>query len=159
MLHIYYGMGKGKTSSANGQVIRLNGWGYKGLIFRFIKASCREDEVLKSFNEIFYSVSPFTNEGNSQLLDKIEKVLYNKDRVIDFILLDEVLDVIVRMPQEKEKLDKIIEYCRGFNIEIILTGHEYVPTNLLKKGDYVTEFICKNHPYQKGTKARKGVEY
>ena len=42
--------------------------------------------------------------------------------------------------------------------EIILTGHRK-QEQFMQCADYITEFRCISHPYQKGLKARKGIEF
>ena len=42
--------------------------------------------------------------------------------------------------------------------ECVLTAHK-APQWMLDAADYSTEMKCCRHPYQKGIKARKGIEY
>ena len=42
--------------------------------------------------------------------------------------------------------------------ECVLTAHQ-PPDWMAEAADYVTEMKCRRHPYQKGIKARKGIEY
>ena len=42
--------------------------------------------------------------------------------------------------------------------ECVLTAHK-APQWMLNAADYSTEMKCCRHPYQKGIKARKGIEY
>ena len=42
--------------------------------------------------------------------------------------------------------------------ECVLTAHA-APQWMLDAADYSTEMKCHRHPYQKGIKARKGIEY
>ena len=42
--------------------------------------------------------------------------------------------------------------------ECVLTAHK-APQWMLDAADYSTEMKCHRHPYQKGIKARKGIEY
>ena len=42
--------------------------------------------------------------------------------------------------------------------ECVLTAHK-APQWMLDAADYSTEMKCRRHPYQKGIKARKGIEY
>ena len=44
------------------------------------------------------------------------------------------------------------------NVELILTGRNAKP-ELLERADLVTEMRKVKHPYDKGTKARKGLDY
>jgi len=43
-------------------------------------------------------------------------------------------------------------------VELILTGR-YADAKLIELADLVTEMVKIKHPYDKGVKARKGIEY
>ena len=47
---------------------------------------------------------------------------------------------------------------RPAGCECVLTAHT-PPQWMLDTADYSTEMKCHRHPYQKGIKARKGIEY
>ena len=75
----------------------------------------------------------------------------------DMVVLDEVnvalyfklieLDEVVRLIGDKPR-----------NVELILTGR-YADAKLIELADLVTEMVKLKHPYDKGVKARKGIEY
>jgi len=44
------------------------------------------------------------------------------------------------------------------DLELVLTGRG-APEEICEMADYVTEMTERKHPYQRGIKARKGVEY
>ena len=54
-----------------------------------------------------------------------------------------MLDLIKRKPE---------------NTELVLTGRD-IPLSIVEKADYVSEINKIKHPYDKGIKARKGIEY
>ena len=47
---------------------------------------------------------------------------------------------------------------RPANLEIIFTGRR-MPGELLERADYVTEMRAVRHPYARGIRARRGIEY
>ena len=57
-------------------------------------------------------------------------------------------------------LEDVIRFVekRPVHLELILTGR-YAPDELVELADTVTEMREIKHHYQKGVKARKGVEY
>jgi cob(I)alamin adenosyltransferase len=42
--------------------------------------------------------------------------------------------------------------------EVVLTGR-YAPEEFIREADLVTEMREVKHPYQRGVKAREGIEY
>ena len=52
--------------------------------------------------------------------------------------------------KKRDVMRKLIRFC--------LTAHK-APQWMLDAADYSTEMKCRRHPYQKGIKARKGIEY
>lgn len=168
-IHAYYGHGKGKTTAAVGQAVRAAGNGLKVLIYQFLKDnSSGERKILGSVPGItclpgkehvkFCSRMEEAEKAelkreNEKKLDEIGKLCVS----FDMIVLDEALcavwlgvlgeDILVRFLEEK-----------GGNAEIILTGHE-ISEKVLGIAGYVTEFKKVKHPFDKGLKARKGIEY
>jgi cob(I)alamin adenosyltransferase len=75
----------------------------------------------------------------------------------DIVVLDEVNVAIAWKLIEVESLLQMIEQ-KPRNVELILTGR-YADQRVIEKADLVTEMMEVKHPYQKGVKARKGIEY
>ena len=73
------------------------------------------------------------------------------------LICDEMLDTILFKLLEKEQLIELMEACRS-KVELVMTGRN-VPPELMKMADYATEFVQRKHPYYRGAKARKGVEF
>ena len=44
------------------------------------------------------------------------------------------------------------------HVELVLTGRE-APDDVTKVADLITEMNAVKHPYDRGVKARKGIEY
>ena len=61
----------------------------------------------------------------------------------ELLTVDEVLSLIENRPP---------------GVELVLTGRR-VPEKLIAHADLVTEMREIKHPYQKGIKARRGIEY
>lgn len=73
------------------------------------------------------------------------------------LICDEILDTVLFEILEKRQLLDLMEKCRG-KVELIMTGRN-ASTDLIEAADYVTEFVQVKHPYYRGAKARKGIEY
>ena len=164
MIHYYYGNGKGKTSAAVGACIRAFGNNFKCVFVQFMKnGSSGELSILRRLGIPVYTCGQtvkfyrlmnaddkhkITEEQNANLT----KLLNEK---YDFIVLDELGDAVYR---ELLDIDLVMQLLTQSEAEIIITGHKS-NTILMQQADYITEFQCKAHPYQKGIKARKGIEF
>lgn len=170
MIQIFYGYGKGKTSALNGQAVRLVGAGLKVGIFRFLKGrDSAEDKVLESLGikvTQFHSSSKFVfemneEEKNQAKLKMDEGLNFIRQNINNFdaIILDEILDLtastvgfisqhglsdfINSLPKEKE---------------IFISGHTIVKP-LFDDADLITHFEKEKHYFDKGIKARHGIEF
>jgi len=166
-VHIYTGDGKGKTTAAVGLAIRAIGQGLKVLFIQFIKSSpTGELEILKKFNEnidIYRCSTGFIyehpNENQKQIMKKCvseikEKILKNK---YDLIVLDEFCNAINLGLISKKDAEELFQ-LKPFNAEFIITGRD-APEWLIEKADLVTEMKKIKHYFDKGIKARKGIEF
>jgi len=57
-------------------------------------------------------------------------------------------------------VDEVIKLIRDKppQVELILTGRKAAP-EIIRRADLVTECLKIKHPYDKGVKSRKGIEY
>ncbi|MDD5005651.1 MAG: cob(I)yrinic acid a,c-diamide adenosyltransferase [Candidatus Omnitrophica bacterium] len=172
MLHIYYGKGKGKTSAALGLILRAAGYKKKIIFVQFLKPP-------KSLSGECISIRKFTNvkqirfeqthpvflkkktavqikklkECIQESILTLKEIVQNKN--FDILVCDEVLNLIDFI--KESDLVKIFTKIKNKK-EIILTGINK-PKKLAKIADYITEFRLVKHPFQKGTIARKTIEY
>ncbi len=165
MIHYYYGDGKGKTSSANGALLRAAGSGMKCALVQFFKnGSSSEIRVLKESGADVYFCdfqnmrffSKMNDEKRAAVIrshnENLKKVLKGS---YDLIVLDEFADAVLSKAADEDLTNEILSLSE---CEIIITGH--APCDrILGVADYITEFKCVAHPYQKGITARKGIEY
>jgi cob(I)alamin adenosyltransferase len=79
------------------------------------------------------------------------------ERGTHLLVCDEILDTIIFDVLKKEQLVELIEKCRH-KVELVMTGINS-PADIMKRADYVTELVQVKHPYYKGARARKGIEY
>ncbi|MDK2895383.1 MAG: cob(I)alamin adenosyltransferase, partial [Moorella sp. (in: firmicutes)] len=72
-------------------------------------------------------------------------------------ILDEINNALYfGLLTEEEVLAFLME--RPPHVEVILTGRN-APPRIIEVADLVTEMRQVKHPYEKGIKARKGIEY
>ncbi len=175
LVQIYTGNGKGKTTAAIGLAIRAAGQGNKVLIYQFLKPSrlnlgerilikkkikqiridapeadwdiCRPDRNKKRIAETKLSIK--------KTLEKIARLTKNK--TYDCIILDEIVFCVSNGLAEIEDIKKIIKN-RNPSVELVLTGRG-ATKELIRLADLVTEMKQIKHPFDKGTKARRGIEY
>ena len=153
MIHIYYGYGKGKTSSAVGAGMRAKGAGKSVFLVQFLKDNKSSELSVLPFDVFSAPESlPFNPDKSYQpWIDSALNAVENCKN--DVIILDEFLDVIPDFVSVQKALE-LIDTGR----EIIITGHKEVK-ELFEKADYLTFMDKTKHPYDKGVKARKGFEY
>lgn len=72
------------------------------------------------------------------------------------LVLDEVLDAIADQLVDEALVRRALELSDA-RTEIVLTGRS-TPPFVAEAADYITDMRCVRHPYQKGVRARKGVE-
>jgi cob(I)alamin adenosyltransferase len=80
-----------------------------------------------------------------------------KSKGYDLIILDEVNIALNKGITKKEEILELIKR-KPSQMELILTGRG-APRQILEAADLVTEMVSLKHPYEKGMKARRGIEY
>jgi len=174
MIHAYTGDGKGKTTAAVGLLIRAFGSGRRvGVIF-FDKGSetYRHNElVVLDRLGIEYHVTGLERmkpDGTFRFGvledDKTEAVrgIELATEIIaagrlDLLVLDEVLTSMTYGLLDKKALEELIDRCPE-NLELVLTGR-CTDKELLEKADLVTRMVKHKHYFDRGVKARPGIEF
>ncbi len=169
LLIVYTGNGKGKTTAALGQALRAAGHGLKVCIIQFIKRKTDTGEVkminaLPDLIEIHPTGSGFTWEakdlhevtqaakaGWRLAKTKIESDCY------DLIILDELTYLLNRKVLDEAEVLSLCRH-RPARLHLIITGR-YADQELIATADLVTEMKEIKHPFHKGVKAQKGMEF
>ena len=171
MIHIYFGDGKGKTTSAAGLAARSVGHGKRVIFAQFLKGRDSGEivslktlgiQVIRSegINCFSWDMTELQKEEcrkvQNGLLNIIRNTIQNEDPV-DMLVLDEVLNALSeRLLDEEDVKDFVMG--KPDNMEIVLTGR-IMPDWLMERADYCTEMKKYKHPYDKGIQAREAVEY
>lgn len=172
LIHYYYGNGKGKTTAAIGLAVRCAGAGYRVYFCQFLKGNdTSELSILRTVPNLSIhrpqKKYPFTRNmtetdrqeiamEHSRILGEIEEAAASlAEDVRALIILDEIGKAWSSDLVEKQRVLALLSHRRA---EYVLTGRDLVP-ELLALADYVTEFTAIRHPYQKGIRARLGIEY
>lgn len=165
MIQCYYGNGKGKTTAAVGQALRMAGAGKKVMMIQFLKDGfSSENKMLEQCGiKVIAQKMPdmFIDMSDPKMIKEVSVLVSNLFSMIDEryegIVLDELLDAIaLSLINEGSVYDKLVRLKDSH--EIILTGR--MPSHKLKPLlDYSSEVKKHKHPYDKGVRARKGIEY
>jgi cob(I)alamin adenosyltransferase len=169
LVQVFTGNGKGKTTAALGTILRAAGHGLKTFIVFFMKGDYAYGEfesllklpnvkILKSGFRQFtdpLNIKPEEKEQAAVALVATAKAV-NSGRY-DLVVLDEVN---VALEYKLIELDDVIKLIanKPANVELILTGR-YADDRMLDMADLVTEMVKVKHPFDKGIKARQGIEY
>lgn len=168
--HIYYGDGKGKTTTGMGLCTRAAGYGFRVLIYQFMKDNkTSERKILEQVPGITF-VDGLESEKFSFQMNEREKEerrsyylkqfyeVTNKAREEGYqvLFLDEILYTIGAELFPREVL---VQYLREkpVDLEVILTGQS-PDAELVEMADYVSEIRKVKHPYDKGISSRYGIE-
>jgi cob(I)alamin adenosyltransferase len=170
LVQVYTGNGKGKTTAALGLAFRAAGHGYKTKIIQFMKGQINYGELkaAKKFKGLITIVQAgrkeFVSKKNPANIDiKLAQhaiALAKKElekAAVDILVLDEINCAI---DFELISLDQAISLIRmkPQSMELVLTGCWARP-EIIKLADLVSEVRAIKHPWEKGIKARKGIEF
>lgn len=171
LLHIYCGDGKGKTTTATGLAVRAAGSGMRVLFARFLKNEFSgELKILDRIPEIevlhleksygfFKTLSEKEQEEVREMYGRLWNTIRGKISTGDYdmLVIDEFMAAYrYGLIPNKEAVQFLKD--RPDNLEVVLTGRD--PSDeLLELADYISEVKMVRHPFEKGIRARKGIEY
>ncbi len=169
---VYTGKGKGKTTAALGIALRATGYKKKICMIQFIKGSWHYGEmesskrlepefemvaIGKGFVGIIDDKSP--KEDHQKIAKEAIRISNEKMQSgkYDIVILDEVnyavnLNLI--------SLDDVLNLIKSKpeNVDLVLTGN-YAKEEVIEVADLVTEMKEIKHPFQKGIKAKEGIDF
>lgn len=168
MILTFYGDGKGKTSAALGVALRASGYSRKILFCQFIKGDWKtgEDIALKKIKNLTHRkfgigfVLP--QDDTKRKEEHIEaggrgiKFVIKSAKQYDLIILDEILNAVKLKIIDIDDVLKIIKDNK--KKDLILTGRPKIK-KIIDVSDLVSEIKKIKHPFDKGIKAKKGIDY
>jgi cob(I)alamin adenosyltransferase len=171
LVQIYTGNGKGKTTAALGLALRAAGWGKKAVVYQFLKPPGLKlgERKIAAKTKLPIKIIPVDIKWNmlgkndeKLVSDKIEKTCKEIQAVAkkgeyDIIILDEIVFCCRKKLVGLQCIKNIIKTKKS-NVELIMTGRG-ANVELIKLADVVTEMKEIKHPFRKGIKARKGIEF
>ncbi|MBR2284316.1 MAG: cob(I)yrinic acid a,c-diamide adenosyltransferase [Ruminococcus sp.] len=171
MIHIYSGDGKGKTTAAVGMAVRAAGAGLRVLFCQFLKdGSSSEIGVLRSIpgievrccTECRKFVFRMNDDERAAVTASHNAMLCGVRDIIsshaaDVVILDEFCGAYSTGLIDRTAAESIVRECPE-SVELVLTGRDPAPV-FCGIADYHSEITPIKHPYSKGVKARRGIEY
>ena len=183
LVHVITGDGKGKTTSGIGLGVRAMGSNLRVYMIQFLKSGSTGEiytiqKHLPGMSIIQFGVDAIKErqEKLDAFWDKGSKFVFNADdeekeavllgfehakKIIqscdyDLVILDEINVVLDKglIP-----INDVLELLNNHGkVELYLTGRD-APEEIIEKADYYSIIKGIKHPWQKGIKARKGIEY
>ena len=167
--HIYYGLGKGKTTAALGLILRATGCGVPCVLLQFLKDSkCGELESLEKLGvAVFRGKAPkamFSRDMTPEQLEET-RAIHNRNLADaiecssdgGLLVLDELLDAVALELVDENAVRGLLEN-KPENLELVITGHTEIAW-IFEKADYITEMKKHRHPYDSGIMGRRGIEF
>ncbi len=173
-IQIYTGNGKGKTTASLGLAMRALGRGWSVLIVMFTKGGNDYGELIS-----FASLSPDLKDKVKIVQSGLDRIVYSsniseedrkqaqlgweiakkaiKNDEYQLIILDEAN---IALDLDLIGLSDMIDVLKNKpdDMEIVLTGRNAKP-EIIEIADLVSEIIPVKHYWDKGIKARKGIEF
>jgi cob(I)alamin adenosyltransferase len=161
------GNGKGKSTAALGLAMRALGNGMKVVMVQFIKGAWKVGEY-ESARKLGFEIRPMgegftwvTKDRERDMKVAREAWAFAKARILagadDMVILDEINYAIdygyVDLPEVLDTLE-----IRPKDVHVVLTGRKAKP-ELIERADLATEMVELKHPYKKGIKAQRGIEF
>ena len=173
-IQVYTGDGKGKTTAAMGLSLRALGQGKTVDITMFTKGGDNYGEI-KAFNKL----SPDLRKNLNITQAGLDRIVYSSNqndddkkimqdgwerakKVInegktDVVVLDEInIAMDLKMIDENEVIETLKN--KPENVEVVLTGRN-AHQKLIDVADLVSNIQPVKHYWDKGVKAREGIEY
>ncbi len=181
LVHVYTGDGKGKTTASLGLALRAVGNNLRVYMIQFLKSAFTGE--LYSAKKLGFTIEQFgvdalkekqkhlqefsdrtgrfvfqpdieEKEAAMQALEHAKNIIKSND--YNLVILDEVNCALDKgLIPLQDVLDLVKDHGK---IELILTGRD-APKELMNAADYVSVVSRVKHPWQKGIKARRGIEY
>lgn len=173
LIQLFTGNGKGKTTAAIGEIVRMVGALKKAAIIFFDKGGVHymERAVLEKIGVEWFAygrdrIDPVTGRFDFSVTDEDRELgrqglakaheLIQSD-LYDLLVLDEVnsstdlgflaeQDVLALLDQKPDRL------------ELVLTGRN-APQSFIDRAHLVTEMRLRKHYFYSGVKAREGIDY
>ena len=170
---IFTGNGKGKTTAAVGLTVRAAGNRMRVFFLQFIKGQWKtgERDILRGLPGIDlevtgrgFTIEHLRNPG-IPMHDHVAAAAHGwqvaqqivREGEYDMVVLDEILGAV---KAELVPLDELLTLVREkpSQLHLVLTGRD-APEALIEVADLVSEIQPIKHPFSRGIKAQRGIEF
>ena len=170
LITLFTGDGRGKTTAAIGTAVRAAGHGLRVLVVFFMKGpDFNHGEVaalkkvpnitLRSFGESGWAMPGKDNTAHrlkaAEALSFAAAALSSGN--YDVMVLDEAVSAVSFGLLPAEAVTRLMD-AKPEALELILTGRG-AAVEIVEKADLVTEMRNVKHPFDRGVKARAGIDY
>lgn len=170
LVTVFTGDGKGKTTAAIGTAVRAAGYGLRVFIIFFLKGkmfSQGEVTALSRFpniETIGFGASNWIKKGaaNVEANAQAQKALQASVEAVksgryDLVIMDEVNGAVDFGLIPVEDVLRTLE-VRPDSVDVLLTGR-HADQRIIDAADVVTEMRNVKHAFERGIKAREGIDY
>ncbi len=166
---VHTGAGKGKTTAALGILLRAYGQGLRACVIQFIKNKNGQWGEVKAARKLgiewhtlgegFTWQAKAEEEGIARAREAWELAQEKIARgAYDLVLLDEFTYALtLGWLNTAEVLGWLREH-KPAGLHLIVTGRN-APRALIEYADLVTEMVNVKHPFERGVKAQRGIEF
>jgi len=168
-VQVYTGNSKGKTTAALGLAFRAMGRGLKTYIGQFLKGQHYSELDAAKMASPYITIEQYGRDtfihvqqppreedvGDAQAgLARAKEAMLSGE--YDIVIFDEICTAShFNLISVKDMLDIIRDKPDG--VEVVFTGR-YAPAEVIAAADLVTEMVEVKHYYEKGVRARDGIE-
>jgi cob(I)alamin adenosyltransferase len=170
---VFTGDGKGKTTAAIGLTVRAAGNKMRVFFLQFIKGQWKtgERDILRNLHGVDLEVTGrgFTIESlrnpNIPMEDHAAAAAHGwqiaqqivRQGEYDLVVLDEVLGAVTAGLIPVDELVALVR-AKPHTVHLVLTGRG-APLEVVEVADLVSEIQPIKHPFDRGIKAQRGIEF
>ncbi|RJO62504.1 MAG: cob(I)alamin adenolsyltransferase [Dehalococcoidia bacterium] len=170
LVTIFTGDGKGKTTAAIGTAVRAAGYGLRVYIVFFLKGKMfSQGEALSlerfpNIKTVSFGANSWIKKGavNAQARTQAAKALKAASKAMDsgdydLVIMDEVNGAVDFGLIPLEDVIEVVT-ARPESVDLLLTGR-HADARIIQMADVVTEMVNVKHAFERGVKAREGIDF
>lgn len=164
---VHTGDGKGKTTAALGLALRAIGHGMRVRMVQFVKAQDTGEHraaarLAPEFQIDALGTGFVIGEWQPEDIAAAREAWNVAREAIgsgqwDLVVLDEITYVLNAGAVTQDELGAALSERPG-HVTVVITGRD-APAALMLEADLVTEMVSVKHPFGRGIRAQRGIEY